>query len=316
VAPPSRLLLSDLIFTDYFLSRDDRFESPEARREAYLPLLNMHYLIRNASIVLVDDMTEMMLPHSGQSYPVISHDFHAGAGSDLLTVRWARYSQNHHLMRCEIVDGASIEPAAATRSLDQLQDYLGIPLLKIAFADRYADATRGWDVPCRCTVASEGSQVAYETAEARELFLRELVGPLDHAIARAPLRQGVASSFIHTPDQSHWCSQRINPALLDFILDRYDRLLVLGYPSSVSYLNREAARRGKRVAHRTDLRIDDDCDCVVQAGVWGRPETDKPVFRLISSGWGEPEVTAYNVPDALRAACPPSQPPGLPEPAR
>jgi len=310
VVPPARLLLSDLIFTDYFMSRDDRFATAQIRRNVYQPVLSIHRLLRDASLILVDDITQVLQPPDPgdrQAFLVINHDFQAAPGSDSVSVRWARYTHNHHLIPCDVVDGRDFVPADASRSLARLEDYLGVPMVKLALTTDTAEATADWDVQCRVNLANGGVNL-FSTWEVRQQFLQRLLGPLNQAVERAPLREGVPESFYRAHEQSHWCGHRVNPAWLDFILDHYDNLLILGLPSSVFYLQREALRRGKRIEYRNSLGCDGDHDCVVMAGPWGPPpQTDKPLFVAMQNGWS-PLGAVFNVSDALRAACPPGEP--------
>jgi acyl-CoA synthetase (AMP-forming)/AMP-acid ligase II len=308
VVPPAKLLLSDLIFADYFLSRDDRLPSAEVRREVYQPMLAVQRLFRDATLVLVDDIQEVVapLPEDRQAYYVLNHDFQPGPGSDTLTVRWARYIHNHHLLACDVVDGSELLPSEANASLARLEDYLGIPMVKVAYTHLCADITANWDVICRAEILPDRPTPTYADPAFHARFLQQLLGPLNRAVERGPLREGVAESFYRKHEQSHWCGQRVNPALLDFILDRYDNILVLGFPASASYMKREVERRGKRIEYRGNVNVDGDHDCVVLAGLWGqRPQTTKPLFVIMHAGWSEPGQV-YNVDAAVRAAIPPA----------
>jgi hypothetical protein len=97
-----------------------------------------------------------------------------------------------------------------------------------------------------------------------------------------------------------------NPALVDFVLDRYESFLVLGKPASIPYLSKEASRRGKKLTFRSDLTCppEGDYDCVLQTGSWGwsPPQTDKPLFQLMEAGW---TPQARNVSSEIIDSCPP-----------
>jgi len=307
--PPAKAILSDLIFTDYFMSRDERFPTEAARIDAYAPLLNVQRHLREASVILVDDMVNLRWPSDAIKCPIINHDFRAGEGAELLAVRWQRYARNHHLLACDVLDAEQLPRAELNETLARLGEYLGVPLVRISFDIESADVCGDWEVRLPWHV---GSRDYFKDDLWISYFLVQFYAALDRALERAPLRPGRLVSFIDNTDPAHWCGWQINPKLIDFILDRYDRLLVLGVEASVPYLFNEAQRRGKRVTYRSDFRTDGDYDCVVQLGLWGRPHTDKPLYVVMADQWTN--ETAHNVPDAVRIACPPRllHPDGIP----
>ena len=293
-APPAPILLSDMIFADYFLPRD-------SRREAYAPLLSTLNDIRSANVVIVDDLVHYAWLLAQQVYPRINHDFRPSPLAPFMALRWARYSEGHHQIPCDVIDGAELEPELVNQHLDRLQSYLNVPFVRIAYGNTAPHLTGDWDVQGlgdAVGVATLGQGLKIDDRTFQEQFL----AAVDRAVQAAPPRWGEAEPILDITDQPHWCSWIINKNLLDFVLDRFDNLLVLGKPASVPYLQMEAERRGKRIMYRSDLQVTDDCDCVLQTGSSQKPQTDKPIFQIMGAGWpGEPAV---NLPEEVLKECP------------
>ncbi|HLY44842.1 MAG TPA: AMP-binding protein [Stellaceae bacterium] len=276
-APPPSILLSDLVFADYFMCRDPR-------PEVYQPLVSVLDDIRGASCLIVDDASLLMWPYTGMVYPQISHDFRRHPKADFLGVRWAGYATNHHQIGVGLVNGNSLKPEEVNLHLKRLGEYLGIPIIRIAYGANNSHLTYDWEV--------QGDGDVYGipkwdlTAIDREKMEREFTEAIDKVVGEGPPRLGENKRFINLNDAAHWCGWLINKQLLDFIVDNYDDVVALGRPSSVPYLLHEMTRRGKRIRYRSDLEVPPDCDCVVQNGSWGpRPKTDKPVFQIMGAGW-------------------------------
>lgn len=285
-APPAPILLSDLVFADYFMCRDPR-------PEVYAPWLSALSDIRGASCLIVDDASLLLWPRV-MVYPRISHDFRRHPEADLLCFRWARYTSNHHQIPFDLVDGRSLNPEAVNLHLERLSEYLGVPIIRIAYGNNHQDITRDWEVQGDGNV-NHIPTARYETID-QEKMVREFTSAMDKIAAHSPVRGGDNKSYLNTVDQPHWCGWLINKQLLDLILSHFNDIVALGRPSSVPYLLNEATRRGKRVRYRLDLTVPPDCDCVLQVGVMRRPETDKPIFQIMHAGW---TPTATNLPPAL-----------------
>jgi acyl-CoA synthetase (AMP-forming)/AMP-acid ligase II len=97
--PPSAVLLSDIVFADYFLPRVDS-EDFAAVRSALAK-------VRNASLIIVDDASEMFYPPE-QVYGVLSHNLERDPRADLISVRWQTYTQMHDRLPITLVRGGDI----------------------------------------------------------------------------------------------------------------------------------------------------------------------------------------------------------------
>ncbi len=298
--PPLPILMSDLIFTDFFMCRD-------SREGVYLPLLSALDTIKSASILLVDDIAHLFWPKSSNRmvYPSISHDFQADPAARFLGVRWAKYTENHHEIACRLVNGDEIDVDTANRHLGDLTSYLQIPIVRVAYSKDFSQVTEMWDVHGYGDADGIAARWRLESID-KENFHDELLRALGDAARSAPLRPSTLDSFIEMDDQPHFCSWMISKQYIDFILNNFKKILVLGKIGSVPYLYHQARDRGIELSYRSDLLVPKDFDCVVQLGSWGRPETDLPIFQAMGAGWlGEP---AINLPTDLVDKCPANRP--------
>jgi acyl-CoA synthetase (AMP-forming)/AMP-acid ligase II len=296
-APPAEILLSDIIFSDYFLNRDDD-------SDAYSEFRLAIDTIKNANILIIDDSTHLIWPLQDMLYPKLSHDFQADKQARLLGVRWALYSGSHDLLPIQLVEGKKLTPHRSAKALDELGDYLNIPVIRVAYGPDNEEITKNWEVQSggnsfRATVWADGTGIDHgKMTDDLELALLE-------AAKKAPIRMGKGDTFFNFDDQPHWCSWLIQEEFIDFILKYFKNIVVLGKKASVPYLKEQAEKLGIRLTYRLDLIVPDDCDCVVQAGSWGKPDTDKPVFQIMAAGW-EPGPVA-NVSQELQTTCPASR---------
>lgn len=296
-APPPAVLLSDLIFAEYFLSRD-----VSAADDAYRPVLTALNELREASLIIIDDASVLFWPTQAMVYPKISHDFQRNPLASQLAVRWAGYSENHHKLSLDLVEGRHLTPDTVNENLEQLSDYLGVPIVRVAYADDNPAVTANWEVHGHASSAEKVAAQGLTNEIDQKRFTKDLQNAVNKALETAPSREVPASPFINFNDQAHWCGWLINKDLVDFILDNYRDILVLGRRSSAPYLAEEAARRGMTLTYRLDMKVPDEFDCVVQNGSWGQPETDKPVFQIMGAGWANEPVT--NVSAEVAAQCP------------
>ena len=275
----------------------------DERSEVYLPLLSAIETIRSASILLVDDLAHLFWPQSvvKMVYPCISHDFQNEPTASLLGVRWAKYSENHHLLRCRLISGEELVPEEINSQLERLSSYLEIPIVRVAYSNDYHPITDSWEVQGHGDAKGIGAEWQFDSINKADLH-EQLVRVLENAARNAPPRSSVLGSYIEMDDQPHWCSWLVNKDIIDFVLDNFSKILVLGKPSSVPYLLQQARLREINLEYRSDLTVPDGFECVLQTGSWGRPETNLPIFQIMGAGWpGEPAV---NLPPRLSAVCP------------
>jgi acyl-CoA synthetase (AMP-forming)/AMP-acid ligase II len=295
--PPAPILLADLTFEEQFGVRDHRvgvYDGVHAALGA----------VRSADLIIVDDMVQMAWPASSDThYPRISHRFEPEPRSANLCVRWARYSERNHLIATELVPSGEITPALANRALDDLEDYLGTPILRVALTQQFAAHTENWHVRFLRACAFALIRQAAETKLDYNALAQELFAGIVRACNGLRVRKDAIGHRWQMSDQAHWCSWLVDPALVDFVLDRYNSFLVLGKRASIPYLSNEAVRRGKSLTFRSDLLCppSDDYECVLQTGSWGRPATGKPIFPLMLAGWGDAPA---NVPGSVAAQAP------------
>lgn len=296
--PPAPILLSDLIFEDYFLPRDPR-------ASVYSGLQSALMAVRQADLIIADDLNHMMWPSKNQAwYPRLSHRFESAPRSAHMGVRWARYSENNHLVASEAVDGRELTPSAVNKGLDDVEEYLGTPILRVALASQFLRDTARWPVHCLMDV---DEYLAGRWQVELSVLAQRMAARLAEMFPKLRRRTGRAIDTWDLWDQPHWCSWLVNPELVDFVFDRFDSFLVLGKPGSIPYLSGEAARRHKKLVFRSDLSCppNGDYECVLQTGSWGQPQTAKPIFQLMAAGWGE--GLAFNVPESVAKACPEPQ---------
>jgi acyl-CoA synthetase (AMP-forming)/AMP-acid ligase II len=293
--PPAPILLSDMIFEEQFAVRD-------GREGVYDGFSSALHAIRSADLIIADDLVQMGWPAVNDThYPRLSHRFQPEILSENLCVRWARYSERNHLIAAELIASEDITPASTVMALDDIEDYLGVPILRVALTKQFSAHTSNWPVrhlrDCvALLVQTSDAKIDYDTLK-QDMFTA-LVEKCKSIIPK----KGTAQNIWHTSDQHHWCSWLVNPQLVDYVLDRYESFLVLGKPGSIPYLSREADRRGKLLNFRSDLLCPPgDYECVLQTGSWGMPTTDKPVFPLMNPGWGD---RPFNIPDSVRNAAP------------
>jgi acyl-CoA synthetase (AMP-forming)/AMP-acid ligase II len=286
--PPSPIILSDLIFQDWFLPRVDRRDYAVVERQ-----LNK---LRRASLILVDDVAEMLFPPA-QVYGVLSHAFERDPRADLVSVRWQRYPQLHHRLPLTVVSGADLPLAARTEALAALARYLGKPIFRMAFLPGVADYTEGWEFR-----AFEGGgerplprHVAQPGALVRALANWVAALPVPPARVR-----GAGGASLEVADLAHYCSRFASADAIEAVLARYDRLCVVGQEASVPYVARRAAELGKTVVRAPSYApeqvgpLADAFDVMVICGSQGRYPIDKPAVALMAAG---PRGWTWNIED-------------------
>jgi fatty-acyl-CoA synthase len=273
--PPTPIILSDLVFMDYFLPRDQSAK--------YQPVISALSKLRDASLLLVDDIAEMVF---GQfAYPALNHRFERSAAADLLVWRWQKYAQLHHQLPISVVNlwGTQAKRNAFIR---RLSVYLGVPVFRIATLHSFAEHTLGWEHVARSN--ADWASVLEVDADALVARLKSF---LLEQRARLPHRIGPMGLSPRIQDMHHFCSVYIDRDKVESVLLGYDRFCLIGFESSAPFVRRRLDQLGKRWFQVNSLNLsgqgysDDDFDCVLQVGSWGRVKTSKPVYQIFSAGW-------------------------------
>jgi acyl-CoA synthetase (AMP-forming)/AMP-acid ligase II len=287
--PPSAIILSDLVFQDWFLPRVDRTDYAVVERQ-----LNK---LRRASLILVDDVAEMLFPPA-QVYGVLSHAFERDPRADLIAVRWQRYPQLHHRLPVTVVSGADLPLEDRTETIARLSDYLGTPIFRMAFLANMAEFTKGWD---------------YRPFDARPrgAMARYYAQPADLVAALAawikarpqPLKRTAetAAQPLEISDLAHFCSRVSDREAIERVLARYERFCIVGQDSSIPYLAPRIAQLGKSLVRAGSYAPDvigplqDSFDCMLICGPQGRYPITKPAVALMAA---ESERQTWNIADA------------------
>ncbi len=289
--PPSPILLSDLMFHDYFMPRN-----PDPAYAAFASIVRK---IKHASLILIDDEDNFRLPPFCV-YPVLDQRFTTHAEAEFLGHRMQRYTQNHHLLPRRIVLGREIAAANINPTLKNLENYLGIPIFKAAFHEEFRPFTEQWDF---CAYKdSTGQGWPERLRDALAAFLRDRRGEFH-------LQPSEASNGCVLLDPPHFCSFLLNPMAVNFVTRIYDSFCIVGRPSSLPYLRRRLDELGKPYFFSSQTVPDrDDYECLLLTGGVGgyMPETKKPTFDFVharkdDTGGGRP----HNVPPEIDYVCPP-----------
>ncbi len=273
--PPTPIVLSDLVFADYFLPRDPGDE--------YQPALMELAKLRDASLLLVDDVSELLFGRF--AYPVLDHRFERSASADLLAWRWQKYTHRHHELPISVVN---LRQTYTLRNgfIDRLSKYLSVPVFRIATLKSFPDITARWDFVDR-TNADWTMKLQVDT----DAMISALAAFLKSRRGMMARRSGKARGEASIMDAQHFCSIYVDREKLDEVLEAFDRFCIIGPESSLPYVGKSLRQVGKTHFRAHNLNLpglglsDADFDCVLQTGSWGRPETQKPVFQIFDAGW-------------------------------
>ena len=272
--PPSAIVLSDLVFSDYFQSRID-----QTHFAAVNSALNK---LRGASVIIADDGAELFYPPE-LVYSVLSHKLVRDPRSDLISVRWQSYPQFHDLLPTTVVRGGDLDLADCSRSLDALADFLGTPIFRIANFAGFEEFTRDWDWrPLR----------GHLRALDPDAFI-QAIGRW--AIARAaPLRRGPAPALpLNLNDAPHYCSHATRKESIDLVLDHFDRFCIAGRTSSVPYIRNRLSVQGKSLVYAPSYapeilqNLASPVDCLLICGSMGNFPISLPAVAVqhVAQDW-------------------------------
>ncbi len=285
--PPTPIVLSDLIFQDYFLPRETNLEA----YEAVITSLNK---LRAADVILIDDSAELHFPLS-QSYPVLSHRLERSAEADLLAFRWQRYVERHDELPITAVRGSQLSLTQRKLSIDALSQYLGVPIFRIAGVDSLKNYTEDWDYRPLQTPHAQIKRVRYNIADLVDALSHWIVRKAhDQEISLRRSRAGV--NKVDVTDLPHFCSNGVNKAALTLVLDSFQSFCIVGQKSSVPFIRHylESNRKPVKYAASANPAIIsrlEPVDCLLACGPTAPFEANAhPAFTMMSGGWPEPVV--------------------------
>ena len=267
--PPSCIVLSDLIFHDYFQPRLDQ--------AAFSAVDRVLDKIKKASILLTDDAAEFSFLYES-TYPALSHNLERDPRADLISFRWPSYIKNHDQLPLTVVGGLDIPLDASTPTLASLSRYLQIPIFRIANLEGFSRYTASWDYrPLGAGGADtvEPDRLMDEIA----LWLRALPEPV-------PLRAIRQGPKLLLAEPVHFCSHKLRKDAVDKILEKYESFCIAGQRASLPYIRRQLERLQKRFIqvpshHPTILNsLTEKFDCLLICGSMGALDTDLPVVAL------------------------------------
>lgn len=282
--PPSPIILSDLVFHDWF--------EPRLDPEPFSAVDDAFDKLRGASLILMDDRAEMAFPPR-QVYAALSHNLERAADADYVSVRWQRYPLRHHELPLTVISGADLSLDARTATQDMLTRALGVPIFRLAQFQDFAAFTESWEL--RPLDATGGRA----NADPDDI----VTGLINWTAARAqPLRRvpGIPETKVDISDLAHFCSGYVNHEAVGKVLDRFDRFVIAGQRASAPFVEREIARRRKsfqRVgsfAPEALAALPEPYDCVLICGAMGSFQIDGPAFSLMHDGSG---TDARGLPD-------------------
>lgn len=282
--PPSPVLLSDLIFHDYFQPRLDQGPFTAVNRGLET--------LKAASLIVVDDIAEMFFPPS-QVYGALSHSLQRDPVTDRVLVRWAPYAARHDELPLTLVAGLDLPVSERTATLDLLSTYLGTPVFKIATIAGFDEETRDWDY--RPLGGSGGTRLSKMVLNAGD-FVDELAR---WARDRPLERRGAGDSAkLELSDLSHFCSYLGRKKAIDLVLAKYDRFCIVGQRSSAPYIRKELERQGKGYFYLNSYAPEiigsapERPDCVLICGAQGEHKLDLPTVAIMkaSGAWNTQNI--------------------------
>lgn len=294
--PPAPILFSDLVFHDYLLAK-----RPDP---AYRSISAVLRKIKEASLILVDDEDNLRTPPFC-SYPILDHQFQMHPDAALLGHRTQRYTKNHHKLARGVVTGRHIKPETISPALKDMEDYLGTPILRMAFHAQFRPYTENWDFCEYRQFVSDAEKLSHPAwVERFRVFLidyiRQRAGQFRKRLAEPVNRFTLL-------DNPHFCSYLLNRSAVDFVTSKYDSFCIVGFPSSLPYLTERLEQLGKRYCFCSQITsAHADFDCIILTGGMGTLPDGKPAFDFLHArkegeGGGRP----HNVSPEIEALCPP-----------
>jgi acyl-CoA synthetase (AMP-forming)/AMP-acid ligase II len=294
--PPACVILSDIVFMDYFLPR---MEDDPSVREAAANISYHLSILKNASLIIVDDINDVgQWLNPNFAVPFLNHRFEKDSISDLIAVRWQQYLTGHHRLPTGYLGAAAVRKMGIQfiqSSFDALGQYLGCPILRVAFMphidDRYRPFAQGWDI----TMPSPINYLDFSDGNAA--MITNMAAEITRYIAlnknKFEPRKRNHPDLVRWAEIPHFCCDNIDPDLVDMALDIFDSYIICGSPSSLPYLANKVSSLGKRAATiSSHINISSDherkYDCALLVGSMGDYTSSLPYFSLMSYGSATP----------------------------
>lgn len=275
--PPSPIILSDLIFHDYF--------QPRLAQDDFLGIDRAFAKLRDASILITDDIAEMFFPPA-QVYGVLSHNLERDPQADLVGVRWQRYPQYHDRLPLTVVAGADLPLEHRTNTLAQLSAFLGKPIFRIATIQGFAKFTTGWDY--RSLKGISGAPGGIEVIEP-DHFTEKLAAWITRLDSPPERRASSHAAKLDMTELAHYCSHFTEKAHVDKLLGKFDSFCIVGQTSSVPYIRKELQRLGKKFfevrsyAPEILKTTPEKFDCLLICGSQGNFPIDVPAAAIMTA---------------------------------
>ncbi|MBV7379685.1 AMP-binding protein [Maritimibacter dapengensis] len=273
--PPTPILLSDLIFVDYFLPRIED-------KEPFTHLVRSVNKLRSSSLVLIDDTAELFFSLS-QVYPVLSHRLERTREADLVGLRWQSYARGHDKLPVAVVAGVWIDVEDRAKTIDMLAQYLGIPIYKIATLTSLQEYTRDWDLIELQSLASPGLKPL--APDRIQSFLEGRIRDTRGGVRLVDAQQGDA---LRLNDLPHFCAQYVDRQNLDLVLEEFESFCIAGSPSSVTYIPKKLDELAKPYffvasPNKETLEAATDFDCLLMCGPTVRVDIDAPTAFVMGT---------------------------------
>jgi acyl-CoA synthetase (AMP-forming)/AMP-acid ligase II len=266
--PPSPVLMSDLVFHDFFRPRLDAqgFAAVDYAMEQ----------IKNASVILVDDVAEMCFLYES-TYPALSHNLERDPRADLMSFRWQQYTKSHHQLPLTVVSGLDIPLSTSAQTFQQMSDYLRTPIFRIALMRGMTEYTADWEMQ------AFGHDLKGLPSDGFLPALADWIKSLPTPPAMKPLRSG---SQLIMSDLGHFCSHAVNKDAIDEVVSQFDRFCIAGGTASVPYVRQRLELQNKpyvQVPSHSQQILDevrDSFDCLLLCGSVGNVAPNIPTVAL------------------------------------
>jgi acyl-CoA synthetase (AMP-forming)/AMP-acid ligase II len=266
--PPSPMVVSDLVFNDYF--------RPRLGPLGFTAVDHAMNQLKSASVILVDDIGEMTFLYESV-YPVLSHNLERDPRADLISFRWQQYTKSHDHLPLTVVAGVDVPLSALAGTLRQLGAYLKAPIFRIALVPGFREYTSDWEL------CANGS---YLTGLSPDEFVQTLAAWIK-ALPSPPtsklLRTG---SRLSMSDLGHFCSHMVSKEAIDQILASFDRFCIAGEKASLPYVRQKLEALNKPYfqvpSHSPEVMagVKEEFDCLLLCGSVGAATPAVPVVAL------------------------------------